>query len=287
MRIEQIATYIPDNAVSNDDLSKIMDTSDEWIVKRTGIKSRNWASESILEMTNKVLAKLETTEFDAIIVTTMSNLNIAPSLSSMCAKNLKLTDCMCIDLNAACSGFVYALNVAEGLLATGFKNVLILSVEKMSSIIDKSDRSTAVLFGDGAVATVLSDKGNKLIHKYNQTNNDNLSLTKFEDEYLKMNGQAVFKFATKTIGDCIANYGQIDNIDYFVFHQANKRIIDNVVRKYKIEKSKVVINLEHVANTSSSSIPLALSDIELKTGDMVMMIGFGAGLSSGCLVYKH
>lgn len=287
MRIEQIATYIPDNPVSNDDLSKVMDTSDEWIVKRTGIKSRNWANESILEMTNKVLAKLETTEFDAIIVTTMSNLNIAPSLSSMCAKNLSLTDCMCIDLNAACSGYVYGLNVAEGLLATGFQNVLLLSVEKMSSIIDKSDRATAILFGDGAVATVLSDKGNKLIHKYNQTNNDNLSLTKFEDEYLKMDGQAVFKFATKTIGDCIANYGPIDNIDYFVFHQANKRIIDNVVRKYKIEKSKVVMNLEHVANTSSSSIPLALSDVELKTGDTVMMIGFGAGLSSGCLVYKH
>ncbi len=287
MRVEQIATYVPDNAVTNDDLSKVMDTSDEWIIKRTGIKSRNWAEESIEQMAAKVIAKLDNYQFDAIIVTTMSNLNIAPSLSSMCAKTLGQTDCMCIDLNAACSGFVYGLNVAEGLLATGFEKVLLLSVEKMSSIIDKGDRSTAILFGDCAVATVLSKGGNSLVHKYNQTNNDNLSLTKYDGDYLKMDGQAVFKFATKTIGDCIDNYGQIDDIDYFVFHQANKRIIDNVIRKYKIDKSKVIINLEHVANTSSSSIPLALSEIELQSGDMVMMIGFGAGLSSGCVVYKH
>ncbi|WOO89963.1 beta-ketoacyl-ACP synthase 3 [Mollicutes bacterium LVI A0078] len=287
MRIEQIATYVPDNVVTNDDLSKVMDTSDEWIVKRTGIKSRNWTQESIEEMASKVLAKLDDNKFDAIIVTTMSNLNIAPSLSSMCAKTLGQTDCMCIDLNAACSGFVYGLNVAEGLLATGYQKVLLLSVEKMSSIIDKSDRSTAILFGDGAVATVLSSDGNDLVYKYNQTNNDNLSLTKFEGDYLKMDGQAVFKFATKTIGDCIDKYGSIDDIDYFVFHQANKRIIDNVVRKYKIDRSKVVMNLEHVANTSSSSIPLALSNVNLKSGDMVMMVGFGAGLSSGLVVYKH
>lgn len=287
VKVTEIQTYVPPNAVTNDQLSSYMDTSDEWITKRTGIKSRHWEECEIDWMAKQLVDKLQTRDFDVIIATSMSNTNIAPSLSSQCAKFLDLTDCMCIDLNAACSGFVYAMNVAEGLLATGNKRVLIVSIEKMSDVIDKADRATAILFGDGAAATVIEAGGSDLEFKYNRTNNDNLSLTKMDGEYLKMDGQAVFKFATKTVTNAIEAYGDIDNIDYFVFHQANKRIIDNVIRKFKIDQKKVIINLEHVANTSSASIPLALDELVLKTGDRVMMVGFGAGLSSGAIVYKH
>ncbi len=287
MKIEQIVSYVPDNPYTNDDLSQMMDTSDEWIVKRTGIESRNWTDQTIEEMAGKCLSKLDERQFDAIIVTTMSAINSAPSLSSNCAKELRLTDCMCIDLNAACSGYVYGLQVAEGLLATGFNRVLVLSIEKMSSIIDKHDRATAILFGDGASATVLSSGGHDLQFKFNTTVNDNLALTKYANLPLQMEGQAVFKFATKAIAEALDKYPDISDIDWFVFHQANKRIIANVVRKYKIEQSKVIINIEKIANTSSASIPLALSQVDLKPGDKVMMIGFGAGLSAGSVVYEH
>lgn len=287
MKIEEIKSYVPNNPYTNDDLAKYMDTSNEWIVKRTGIESRNWTDETIATMASRCVSKLDNTNIDAIIVTTMSTLDSAPSLSSMVSKELGVNDCMCIDLNAACSGFVYGFEVAEGLLSTGFKRVLILSIEKMSSIIDKEDRSTAILFGDGASCVVISPGGNNLQFKYNHTNHDNQSLVKNENDYLKMDGQAVFKFATKTIASALDSYGDISDIDWFVFHQANKRIINNIVKKYKIEESKVVINIEKIANTSSASIPIALSELKLKAGDKVMMVGFGAGLSTGAVVYQH
>lgn len=287
MKITEIKRYIPDNPYTNDDLAKYMDTSDEWIIKRTGIESRNWATESIEQMAQKCLAKLTPTRFDAIIVTTMSTIDSAPSLSARCASYIGSQDCMCIDLNAACSGFVYGLEVSEGLLATGFNRVLLLSIEKMSSVIDVDDRATAILFGDGACATVLEAGGNQLSFKHNQTIADDRALVKRSGEHLQMDGQAVFKFATKTIAECLEAYGDLSEIDWFVFHQANKRIINNVVRKFNIDSSRVIINIERIANTSSASIPLALSEVSLKAGDRVMMIGFGAGLSTGCVVYEH
>ncbi len=287
MQITEIKSYVPNAPYTNDDLSKLMDTSDEWIVQRTGIESRNWTTETIEEMARKCLEQLTVQNVDAIIVTTMSTINSAPSLSSQCARYIGSKQAMCIDLNAACSGFVYGLSVAEGLLATGYNRVLLLSIEKMSSIIDTTDRKTAILFGDGACATILEAGGNNLAFKYNLTTPDDLVLTKNHGEYLQMDGQAVFKFATKTIAECLEAYGSLEDIDWFVFHQANKRIINNVIRKFKLDSSKVIINIEKIANTSSASIPLALSEIKLKRGDKVMMIGFGAGLSTGCAVYEH
>ncbi|WOO88114.1 beta-ketoacyl-ACP synthase 3 [Mollicutes bacterium LVI A0039] len=287
MKVIEIKSYVPSSPYTNDDLAKYMDTSNEWIVKRTGIESRNWTEDPIEVMAEKCLSQLVFRDFDAIIVTTMSTINSAPSLSGVCAKYLGINDCMCIDLNAACTGFVYGAQVAEGLLKSGFKNVLLLSIEKMSSIIDLTDRSTAILFGDGACATVLSHGGNDLRFKYNYTTHENEALIKNQGEYLKMEGQTVFKFATTTISNALAAYGDLSDIDYFVFHQANKRIIDNVTRKFKIDRDKVIINIEKIANTSSASIPIALSDLVLKPGEKVMMVGFGAGLSTGCIVYEH
>lgn len=287
MRISEIKSYVPKCPYSNDDLAQYMDTSDEWIVKRTGIESRNWTSEPIEEMARKCIEQLTTESVDAIIVTTMSTINSAPSLSAICGKYIGSDNCMCIDLNAACSGFVYGFQVAEGLLATGFKRVLLLSIEKMSSIIDKADRSTAILFGDGACAVILEGQGNELCFKTNRTIVDESALIKRSGEFLKMDGPAVFKFATKTVADCIEAYGDVSDIDWFVFHQANKRIINNVVRKFAIDKQKVVINIEKIGNTSSASIPIALSEVDLQPGQKVMMIGFGAGLSTGCVVYEH
>lgn len=287
MKIVEIKSYVPDTPYTNDDLAKYMDTSNEWIVKRTGIESRNWTDETIEEMARKCISQIETKEVDAIIVTSMSSIDSAPSLSAKCTKYIGGEHSMCIDLNAACSGFVYGFEVAEGLLATGFKRVLLLSIEKMSSVIDVNDRSTAILFGDGACATILEAGGNNLLFKYNRTTPDDSVLIKSKGEYLKMDGQAVFKFATKTVAECLEAYGNIEDIDWFVFHQANKRIIGNIIRKFKIDNSKVIINIEKIANTSSASIPLALSELKLEPGDKVMMVGFGAGLSTGCVVYEH
>ncbi len=287
MIIKEIKSYVPNCPKTNDDLAEYMETSDEWIVKRTGIESRNWAPQSIEEIAIQCVQKLEETDFDAIVVTTMSTIDSAPTLSAAVAKVLGASKSMCIDLNAACTGFVYGMQVAEGLLKTGFEKVLLLSVEKMSSIIDKDDRGTAILFGDGACATVLTTGGNDLQFKYNTTNPDNQSLVKKSGQCLQMDGQAVFKFATKTVSATLDSYGDVSDIDWFVFHQANKRIIDNVVRKHKIDKSKVIINIEKVANTSSASIPIALSLITLMPGQKIMMIGFGAGLSTGGIVYEH
>ncbi len=287
MKIKEIKKYIPNKQLTNDDLSRFLDTSDEWITKRTGIKTRYWTEQTIEEMTKKCVKQLKGENYDAILVTSMSTLNTAPSLSSKCAEYLKQQDCLCLDLNGACTGFVYAMQVANGLFATGFNNILIVSAEKMSSIIDKEDRSTAILFGDGVCAVSLVNSSSKFIKVANKIEHRNDALTKLEDQHLHMNGQAVFKFATKTVCECLDKYEYLNEIDYFVFHQANIRIINNIKKKYKIANEKVITNLEKYANTSSVSIPLALQEIDLQIGDKVMMVGFGAGLCTSAIVYEH
>lgn len=293
MKIEKIVRYLPPQVYTNDDLAKIMDTSDEWIEKRTGIKERRWSDVSIEDMTAMCLDQYDNqVKLDGIIATSMSTINNAPSLSAQVAKYLNQTDTMCIDLNAACSGFVYGLQVANGLLLTGMKNVLIVASEKMTNIIDKTERGTAILFGDGVCAVlVTASEKESITNFYAKTLGENQSLVKKANGYLEMDGPAVFKFATNALYDClkttIAQGVDLKTIDYFVFHQANKRIINNVVRKYQLDASKVTINIEKFANTSSASVPLALSEIDLKHGDKVLMIGFGAGLSYGSLLYTH
>lgn len=293
MKIVKIVRYLPSNVVTNDDLAKVMDTSDEWIEKRTGIKQRRWSDDSIEEMTAKCLDKYENVvKLDAIVATSMSTVNSAPTLSAQVAKYLNQTNTMCIDLNAACSGYVYALQVVNGLLKTGMKNILIISSEKMTNIIDKTERGTAILFGDGVCATLVeANEKESISNFYSKTLSENQSLVKRADGFLEMDGPAVFKFATNALYDCLkqtmANGIDLKDIDYFVFHQANKRIINNVVRKYELDPAKVTINIEKYANTSSASVPIALSEIDLQPGDRVLMIGFGAGLSYGSLLYEH
>lgn len=294
MRIKQMSSYLPEMVVTNLDLEKRLDTSDEWITKRTGIKSRYVAEESIEQMAISAVKDIDIRNVDCIIVTTMSNLDVAPSLSSKVASHYGLSNCMCFDLNAACTGYVYGMITANSLLNTvDFKQVLVINCEKMSNIVDSNDRSTAILFGDAAVAT-LFEKTNEpsLSGVYYKSVADQNDLVCNKGEMLTMNGQSVFKFATKAICDAIesslekANLN-VGEIDYFVFHQANKRIIDSAVRKYKLNKEKVISNIERVANTSSASVGLALSEVNLKDGDRAMLIGFGAGLAYGSVIYTH
>ncbi len=294
LMIKETIPYLPEQVITNDDLAKIVDTSDEWIVKRTGIKQRYYESSSQEQMLDKLLAKIKPLTYDAIIVTTMSNLNSAPTLSNYLATRLNVPNALCFDLNAACSGFVYAMLVANGLLASDQANrVLIVSIERMSNIVDQMDRSTVVLFGDGACATIVEkSQTSKLISSHVGNCPDEDDLVCRAGGYLKMNGQSVFKFATKTIALCLDQLLEkseldIDEVDYFVFHQANIRIINNVIKKYKLDPKRVVINVDRFANTSSASIPLALSELQLKAGDRVAMIGFGAGLSYGAALYEH
>ncbi len=293
IRLENIKSSLNGDVVTNEDLSKVMDTSDEWIVKRTGIKQRHISKNLLMDDVIEHIKGIDASGIDGVIVTSMSNLDLAPTISSQIACEMQLDNCLCFDLNAACSGFVYALIVANGLIVAGTcKRILIVSAEKMSNIIDPQDRGTAILFGDGISSVIVNAGSGILENSYFNTIGPNHSLIKKHDQWLTMEGQKVFKFATNAISDAINNSilksdYKLEEMDYFLFHQANMRIIRNIVKKYQLDENKVICNIEEVANTSSASIPILLSSLDLKAGDKVFMVGFGAGLAYGSTIYIH
>lgn len=295
--------YVPAKVVTNDDLSKIVDTNDEWIVSRTGISQRHFVEdESNTDMAlaaSKMAidnAGIDKNEIGAVVLATVKADNLVPSEACMIQKLLELpTGIPCFDINAACSGFMYAMQIARGLLLQSDKKyALIIGTETLSKILDMTDRGTCILFGDGAGAAVieLSDE-----HRYFSVlgasgddevlycpNNSN------EDRYVSMLGSDVFKFAVstvpKTINELLDKAGlTADDIDIYVCHQANKRIIESVAKKLKQDIDKFYINVNEFGNTSSASIPLALSEMNdkglLKPGMKIIAVGFGAGLTWG------
>ncbi|MBE6136870.1 MAG: ketoacyl-ACP synthase III [Erysipelotrichaceae bacterium] len=316
LNIRGIGHYIPDTLISNDELSRIMDTSDEWITKRTGIKTRYVSSNddtSILafEAAKRALedANITIEEIDLVICATITPDDFTPSVACKLLKYFKTDKIMALDINAACSGFVYALNVASSLLeANGFKYALVVGAEKLSKLLDYNDRSTAILFGDGAGACVVSaDENNAYFYcKAKGDTNDVLYASGVkgskplnnsccEDYYLKMNGREVYRFAVDALDDAITsilNKSQmtIEDIDYIVPHQANIRIIDQVAKQMNIPYEKVLTNLNKFGNTSAASIPLLLSEAynenKIKKGDNVLLAGFGAGLTWASAIIK-
>lgn len=314
-----IGTYAPEKIVSNDFLSTIVDTSDEWIYSRTGIKNRRIAeNENTSDLAAKAALKalrdagMEASELELIVLATVSPDNFVPSCACMVQGAIGADKAVAFDINAACSGFIFALNIASQFIKTGqAQNALVIGAETLSKITDWSDRGTCVLFGDGAGAVVLKkSEKNKVLSIYTGTDGskgENLTAAalplngSFPSEkkdwnyFINMNGREIFKFATRVIEDSIGKVLEdsglnIEDIKYIVPHQANMRIIEFVAGRMKISADKFYMNIENYGNTSSASIPLALNEIYekgmIEKGDKLIMVGFGGGLSWGAALIE-
>ena len=314
--ITGIGAYAPEHVVTNDDLSKLMDTSDEWIVERTGIHERRVAaddqalSDIALPAARASLAQagLEAGTIDLLIVATITPDMAFPSAGAIIADELGATDAAAYDLSAGCTGFMYAVAQGYGMVAAGLaRHALVVGGDVLSRILDWSDRGTAVLFGDGAGAVVLErvseggflgfelgadgSGGPQLYLPAGGSRSPATAETVAEHKhYVQMNGREVFKFATRILvtsaEKVLAECGKtIDDVDVYIPHQANVRIIDHAAEKLGIPKEKIVVNVERYGNTSSGSIPLALADAQaegrLQEGALVLMTGMGAGLTWG------
>jgi len=313
LKIIGMGKGIPERCVTNDDLTEFIETDDEWIVSRTGIKERHVCTHETLTELSVTAAKqaldkanLITNDVSLIICATLGGDYRTPSHACAVAEQLGTT-CPAFDINAACAGFVYALDVASTYIEAGkAKNILIICAEMMSSQMDWNDRNTCILFGDGAAACVVT-AGNAL--KYISlsaiadttiltlpvdTGNSPFVVEKKGKGYLQMQGQEVFKFAVGIVGKDVKQALESTDlspgqIDYFILHQANKRIIDSIRVKLKQPEDKFPINIDRYGNLSSVSIPLLLSEMlddgKLNPGDTLFVSAFGAGLTAGsCII---
>src|SRR6187455_2959761 len=308
--ITGLGVHVPDRVVTNDDLARYVDTSDEWIVERTGIHERRMATDDealtdiALPAARAALADagIDASEIDLLICATVTPDMMFPTSSALMADELGMPHAAAYDLLAGCTGFMYAVAQAYGMLASGLsKKALVVGGDLLSKILDWDDRSTLVLFGDGAGAVVMEPvpSGGFLGFELGADGGGGIHLCypgsgsrHFDDPHsiLKMNGREVFKFATRVMVSSaeavLEQCGKtIDDIDVYVPHQANKRIIDYAVCKLGAPPEKTVVNVDRFGNTSSGSIPLALADARaegrLQDGALVLMTGMGAGLTWG------
>lgn len=312
VKIASIGSYVPDNIVTNEDLSKIVDTTDEWITSRTGIKERRISKgENTSDLGSKAALKalekagMSPEELDLIIVSTSSPDTLSPSTAVHIQAKIGAFNAACFDISAACSGFIYALNVASQFIKTGqSKNALVIGAEVLSKVTDWKDRSTCVLFGDGAGAAVLVPSEERGIASiFNGADgrkiefltlgcvpvkNPYVTPEKIEDLKISMVGSEVFKFASSIILEAIdkvlkdTGYS-LDDIKYIIPHQANSRIIDYAAKKLGNAQEKFYVNLQRYGNTSAASIPIALDEMVengmLNKGDKIIMVAFGAGFT--------
>jgi 3-oxoacyl-[acyl-carrier-protein] synthase III len=313
--ISGLGCKVPDRIVTNDELAKLVDTSDEWIVERTGIRERRMADQSealsdiALPACRDALAQagVEGKDIDLLIVATVTPDMAFPSTGAILADRLGATDAAAYDLSAGCTGFMYALAQGYGMIAGGLaERALVVGGDLLSKILDWEDRSTLVLFGDGAGAVVIEAAAREGFLGFelgaDGAGGANLWLPgsgsrHFDepDKYVKMNGREVFKFATRILvqsaEELLEKCGvTIDDVDLYIPHQANMRIIDHATRKLGVPSERVVINVDRFGNTSSGSIPLALADAaadgRLRPGQLVLMTGMGAGLTWGSALMR-
>jgi len=300
--------------VTNEELSGFLDTSDEWISQRVGIKERHvCTSETTADLAREAaLAALDMSgvtpeELDFILCATVSPDNAAPSLACSVQSMLGAT-CPAMDINAACSGFIYMLDTAAGFFARGkAKKVLVIGAERLTRFLDWDDRSTAVIFGDGAGAMVLGEGDAYLASKLFARGNDTVLhipncdppsryyLNEQKAPYINMNGQETFKFAVKAMSTDLAEVVEtagltLDEIAWFVPHQANARIIDTAAKKLGIPPERCCKNIETVGNTSAASVPILADGLcrsgKLSTGDYIALSSFGAGLTSAACIIR-
>jgi 3-oxoacyl-[acyl-carrier-protein] synthase-3 len=314
--ITGVGSYVPERVLTNEDLSKLIDTSDEWITERTGIKERHVAepdqaaSDLALPASLQALAaaRLDPSDLDLVIVATVTPDMFFPSTGSLLASALGADDAGAYDLSAGCTGFMYALAQAYGALAGSLADsALVVGAETLSKVTNWHDRSTCVLFGDGAGAVVLQrvtdggflgfelgsdgEGGKDLsIPAGGSRNPVSPETVAQEMHFLQMNGREVYKFATRILVSSAEKLLEecgltVDDIDLYIPHQANKRIIDHAARNLGIPEDKVFVNVQKYGNTSSASIPLCLTEAvaggRLRDGTRVLMTGMGAGLTWG------
>ncbi len=305
-------SFLPPTIIDNNELAKMVKTNDEWIREHTGIVERHIATDETTSYmaTEAALLAIENAgiapkELDLIIVATLSAERATPSMSCIVQDKIGAVNATCFDINAACSGFVYALQTADAYIKAGLaKMVLIVGSETLSKMVDWKDRSTCILFADGAGAAIVSEKeqgilssvthsdgskGMSLKCKERSTRNF-LNKKKEDKHYIQMIGPDIFKFAVRKVPACIdlllerAGVTRED-VDYYVLHQANARIVASVSKKMEIPMEKFPMNIEHCGNTSSASIPILLDEMNrkgmLKPGDKVVLCGFGGGLTWG------
>ncbi|GIU93587.1 MAG: 3-oxoacyl-ACP synthase III [Gaiellaceae bacterium] len=308
--ITGLGTHVPERVVTNDELATMVETSDEWITERTGIKERRFAApeealtDIALPAARAALADagVRAEDIDLVICATVTPDMLFPTSSALLADALGMPEAAAYDLLAGCTGFVYAIAQAYGMLASGLsKRALVVGGDVLSKILDLEDRSTLVLFGDGAGAVVMEpvSSGGFLGFELGADGGGGKHLwlpgsgsRHFEnpDQYVKMNGREVFKFATRVMvysaERILAECGRtVEDVQVYVPHQANKRIIDYATAKLGIPAEKTIVNVDRYGNTSSGSIPLALADARaagrLDKGTLVLMTGMGAGLTWG------
>ena len=330
--LKSIASYVPPTCVTNADFEKILDTSDEWIVKRTGIKTRYFAlpsqntSDLAYEAGKKAMqrAGVGAEDIDAVIVATLSpDYLTMPSTACITSYKLGIENKPAFDISSACSGFIYLLSLAKSFIESGtYKRILIIGAEKVSSVLDFSDRSTCVLFGDGAGACVIEsteDKNAAILDVHTSANGkhqdflctprtQSVSQSIFSDKlesskssclhdstYLQMKGNETFKLAVKTLVNDVNNILtnnalQPQDIAYFIPHQANLRIINAVGEQLSFNEKQLVISVQKYGNTSAASIPMAMNDLyeenKLKYGDLMLLDAFGGGLTWGSALVR-
>ncbi|WP_413581527.1 beta-ketoacyl-ACP synthase III [Bdellovibrio sp. HCB288] len=324
-RVAGIGSYLPEKILSNFDLEKMVETSNQWIVERTGIERRHIAAEGegtsdlCLRAAQKALADANLTaqDIDMIIVGTVTGDRQMPSTACYVQSKLGCRNIVAFDLNAACSGFLYSVSIADQFIRTGmYKNVLVLGAEVLSRFVNFKDRETCILFGDGAGAWVLqrAEDGDKnvIASSHLHADGDLAELLTLPGggslmpqsqyvldnnlHYVSMKGREIFKNAVRTMALCCkealeANNMSADDVDWIVPHQANKRIVEAVADQFKFPMERVILYLHETGNTSSASIPLAfdwaVQNGKIKRGQTILLTAFGAGLTSGSVLLRY
>ena len=304
-RIIGTGSYLPQKVLTNKDLESLVDTTDEWIVERTGIKQRHIAAENESTSSMAINASIDAIkssglsekDIDLVIVATTTPDQIFPSTACIVQNKLNII-APAFDIQAACTGFIYALSVADNYIRNGIsKNTLIIGSEKYSNILDWKDRSTCVLFGDGAGAVVLSaDSKEGIISSHIHADGQYNDLLSVEGNYIKMKGNEVFKVAVNTLSKLVdetldKNNMDKSSIDWLVPHQANLRIIKAAAKKLSLPLEQVVVTVDDHANTSAASIPLALNeavkDGRIKEDQVLLLEAFGSGFTWGSVLLRY
>ena len=316
-RITAVAAHLPDHVLTNDDLARIVDTSNDWIVERTGIHERRIASSNEFTSTMGYAAAKQALEkahvsadqVDAIICTTMTPDFISPSSAALIQHQLKATHACALDIQAACTGFLYGLSLAKGWIESGmYQTVLVVSSEKNSAFIDYQDRNTCILFGDGAGAALVQAEGSGLLLKHISLGADGSLASLIEipaggcrnttsentvaarQHFLKMQGKEVFKHAVRRMEACVRDclektHMPEHHIDWLIPHQANIRIMESIAKNFSIPWERVYKTIARFGNTSSSTIPIALAELEkehsIKENENIVLVAFGGGLTWG------
>lgn len=322
VRIISTASYIPSKKVTNKELTQFFSTSDEWIVSRTGIKERHVVvNETTTDLCCQVGKRLVESsgispkDIDFIIVATMTPDNATPSVACVVQEKIEADNAFAYDISAACSGFLFALSLSEKILSNSDNKIgLVIGGDTISKILNWKDRSTAVLFGDGAGGVVLrkekwnsfiigeklctdGKKNSALLARIGENQSPFYEGTIDGENGLKMDGKKIFAFVLKDVYKNIIevlkkSLVDINDIDYFLFHQSNGRLIEKLSEKLKIDKSKCLINLEKYGNTAAASLPILLDEavknkkIGIGSGKLILLVGYGGGLSYGSMIIK-